>query len=70
MYHESGYKPNAYTPIIHARQLCDYVFTITDNKNKFPEYEVTERKSEDGSVRQIITLREDAVRYNDQKHLV
>ena len=62
MFHESGYKPNAYTPIVHARQLCDYVFTITDNKNKFPEYEVTERKDEESNtVRQVITLREDAV---------
>ena len=31
MLHEGQYKENAFTPVINAMELCDYVFTITDN---------------------------------------
>lgn len=62
MFHENSYKPSQYTPVVKARQLCDYEFTITDNKNKFPEYEETEKKDSNGNVIQtVITLRQDAI---------
>ena len=62
MFHENGYKPNQFTPVVKTRELCDYVFTITDNKNKFPEYEETTKKDENGNtVQTVITLRQDAI---------
>ena len=39
------YEENTFTPVVNAMELSDYVFLITDNPNKFPEYTVTKKKS-------------------------
>ena len=61
MLHEGQYKENAFTPVINAMELCDYVFTITDNAKKFPEYTVTKRKFRDNSDFIILQMREDSI---------
>lgn len=61
MLHEGQYKENAFTPVVNAMELCDYVFTITDNAKKFPEYTVTKRKFRDNSDFIILQMREDSI---------
>ena len=41
------YDENTFTPVVNAMELSDYVFLITDNPNKFPEYTVTKKKKDD-----------------------
>ena len=41
------YEENTFTPVVNAMELSDYVFLITDNPNKFPEYTVTKKKKDD-----------------------
>ena len=47
MLHEGQYKENAFTPVVNAMELSEYVFTITDNAKKFPEYTATKKKFRD-----------------------
>lgn len=58
---ENQYKPNDFTPVVGAMELAEYVFHITDNANKFPDFSVVERKNPDGTVTQIIVYRPDSL---------
>ena len=44
------HKPNDFTPVVGAMYLADYVFMITENLNKFPDYSVKEKKNADGTI--------------------
>ena len=50
--------------------LCDYVFQITDNAKKFPEYAETIRLNSDGTETKILIMRQDALinRVRDQAY--
>jgi hypothetical protein len=61
MLHEGQYKENAFTPVVNAMELSEYVFTITDNAKKFPEYTATKKKFRDNSDFIIIQMREDSL---------
>lgn len=61
MLHEGQYKENAFTPVVEAMNLCDYVFTITDNPKKFPEYVATKKKFFNNSDLVIVQLKEDSI---------
>ncbi len=61
MIHEGGYKPNTFTPTVLAMDLCDYVYQITDNAKKFPEYAETTRRNGDGSYTRILIMRQDSL---------
>ena len=54
-------KPNDFTPVIGAINLADYVITITDNINKFPDCIAKEKKMPDGSIAQIYIQRQDSL---------
>lgn len=41
--------------------LAEYVFLITDNTNKFPDFTVKEKKNPDGTVTQMIIYRPDSL---------
>lgn len=60
MLHEGEYKPNRFTPVVAAMELSEYVFLITDNANKFPEYTTTEKATESGK-QIVIMMRQDAL---------
>lgn len=55
------YKTTDFTPVVGAMELADYVFNITDNLNKFPDYATKETKNPDGSVTQMIVFRSDSL---------
>lgn len=59
--HAGEYKPNNFTPVVKAMNLYDYVDTITDNPNKFPEYKETEKKDKDGNVTKLLVMRQDSL---------
>ena len=61
MLHEGQYKDNAFTPVVGAMELSEYVFTITDNEKNFPEYTATKRRFRDGSDFIILQMREDSL---------
>lgn len=61
MPNKSDHKPNDFTPVVGAMYLADYVITITDNINKFPDYIQTERKNDDGTVTAIYIERQDSL---------
>ena len=61
MLHEGQYKENSFTPVVEAMNLCDYVFTITDNPKKFPEYVATKKKFFNNSDLVIVQLKEDSI---------
>lgn len=61
MVHEGQHRPNDFTPVVGAMELADYVFTITDNINKFPDYTVKEKKNEDGTITKIYVFRNDSL---------
>jgi hypothetical protein len=56
--HEGQYEEHRFTPVTNAMDLCDYVFLITDNQNKFPEYKLT-KKEQDNKEIVIVQSRED-----------
>lgn len=58
---ENQHKPNDFTPVIGAMNLAGYVFKITDNINKFPDFCIKEKKNEDGTITQIYVFREDSL---------
>ena len=68
MLHEGEYKPNRFTPVVAAMELSEYVFLITDNANKFPEYITTEKATESG--KQIVAGTIDFVDYQDGKYTI
>ena len=41
--------------------LCDYVFQITDNAKKFPEYAETILRNDDGTYTKMLIMRQDAL---------
>lgn len=55
------HKPNDFTPVVGAMNLADYVITITDNINNFPDFVKTERKNEDGTVAEVYIQRQDSL---------
>ena len=55
------HKPNDFTPVVGAMDHASYVYTITDNINKFPDFSVKEKKNEDGTVSQIYVFHEDSL---------
>ena len=60
--HSGDHKPNQFMPVVGAMNLADYVFLITDNINKFPDYCVKEKKNqEDGTVSKIFVFRADSL---------
>ena len=59
-YANGQYEENTFTPVVKAMELSDYVFHITDNKNKFPEY-VTTVKNQQGVQNVITELRQDSL---------
>lgn len=61
MQNPSEHKPNDFTPVVSALELADYVITITDNFNKFPDFTKKERKNEDGTVTAIYIQRQDSL---------
>lgn len=61
MIHENGYKFNTFTPIVYAMNLCDYVYQITDNANKFPEFTETIKHNKDGTETKILVMRQDSL---------
>ena len=61
MSNAGDHKPNRFTPVVEAMNHADYVFTITDNINKFPDYCVKEKRNPDGTVTQIYVFREDSL---------
>ena len=61
MIHEGGYKPNNFTPTVLAMDLCDYVFQITDNARKFPEYTETVLRNDDNTYTKLVIMRQDAL---------
>lgn len=58
--HAGQYEENDFTPVTSAMELSDYVFLITDNANKFPEY-VTTKKEKDGVTQIIMQLKQDSL---------
>ena len=54
-------KPNSFTPVVGAMNLAEYVFTITDNINKFPDYSISNKKNPDGTITQILVFRSDSL---------
>ena len=58
---ENQHKPNEFTPVVGSMNLAGYVYKITDNITKFPDFSVKEKKKEDGSVTQIYVFREDSL---------
>ena len=61
MLHEGQYKENSFTPVVNAMDLCEYVFTITDNPKKFPEFVATKKKFFNNSDLVIVQLKEDSI---------
>ena len=57
----NDHRPNDFTPVVGAMYLADYVLTITDNINKFPDYVQTERKNTDGTVTTVYIQRQDSL---------
>ena len=55
------HKPNDFTPVVGAMRLADYVLTITNNINKFPDYTVKQKKNEDGTISQTYVFRSDSL---------
>ena len=55
------HKPNDFTPVVGAMYLADYVFMITENLNKFPDYSVKEKKNADGTITQVYVFRSDSL---------
>lgn len=55
------HKPNDFTPVIGALNLADYVITITDNLNKFPDFAAQNIKGADGAPAQIIMHKSDSL---------
>lgn len=58
---ENQHRPNDFTPVVGAMNLAEYVFLITDNTNKFPDFTVKEKKNPDGTVTQMIIYRPDSL---------
>ena len=58
--HAGEYKPNNFTPVVGAMELADYVITITDNVNKFPDYTMKKRSNDDGA-EIVIVQRQDSL---------
>lgn len=58
---ENQHKPNDFVPVVGAMNLADYVFKITDNINKFPDFSVKEKRNEDGTITQIYVFRDDSL---------
>ena len=54
------YTENDFTPVVSAMELSDYVFHITDNPNKFPEYTIT-KKEKDGMIFVTMQLKQDSL---------
>lgn len=58
---ENQHRPNDFTPVVGAMNLAEYVFLITDNTNKFPDFSLKEKKNADGTVTQMIVYRSDSL---------
>lgn len=58
---ENQHKPNDFTPVVGAMNHAEYVFLITDNLNKFPDFSIKEKKNPDGTVTQLIVFRQDSL---------
>ena len=54
MANENQRKPNDFTPVVSAMELTEYVFEITDNLKKFPDYSVLERQVGDKTIALIV----------------
>jgi len=61
MPNKNDHRPNDFTPVVGAMYLADYVLTITDNINKFPDFIQTERKNPDGTVTAVYIQRQDSL---------
>lgn len=57
----ADHKFNSFTPVIACMNLADHVFNITDNINKFPEFNTKAIKNPDGTVTQVIQQRQDSL---------
>lgn len=55
------HKPNDFTPVVGAMELAEYTIHITDNPNKFPDFALKERKNVNGTVTQILVVRDDSL---------
>lgn len=61
MQNSNQHRPNDFTPVTGAMDLADYVITITDNINTFPDFIRTERKNPDGTVSEVFIQRQDSL---------
>lgn len=61
MANEGMHKPNDFTPVVGALKLADHVIKITDNFNKFPDFEERPRKNPDGMVTAVYIQRQDSL---------
>lgn len=61
MANEGMHKPNDFTPVVGALKLADHVIKITDNFNKFPDFEERPRKNPDGTVTAVYIQRQDSL---------
>lgn len=55
-------KPNAFTPVVKAMELADYVLHITDNPKRFPTHKTDVRQREDGTLYMEITALDDTAK--------
>ncbi len=55
------HRPNDFTPVVGAMELAEYVFHITENPSKFPDFALREKTREDGSITQICIVRDDSL---------
>ena len=58
---QNQHKPNDFTPVVGALTHAEYVFHITDNLNKFPDYSVKNKKNPDGTITQLMVFRSDSL---------
>lgn len=58
---QNQHKPNDFTPVVGAMNHAEYVFHITDNLNKFPDYSVKNKKNPDGTITQLMVFRSDSL---------
>ena len=59
--HEGQFEEHRFTPVTKAMELSDYVFLITDNENKFPEYKMTTKKQPEGNTLVTLVMRQDSL---------
>ena len=58
---QNQHKPNDFAPVVGAMNHAEYVFHITDNLNKFPDYSVKNKKNPDGTITQLMVFRSDSL---------